>query len=87
MYAFTTGHHFYAGVSYIYIYIYISRGDERRGVAIVTEASAGSEEERNAMADEAMKTVRNMSVFNKTQKLVIFNTFNMNRDLLYDGVW
>ncbi len=52
----------------------------------MTEASAGSEEERNAMADEAMKTVRNMSVFNKTQKLVIFNTFDMNRDLLYDAV-
>lgn len=50
----------YHHVSLYNCFIYVkSRDDERRGVAIVTEASAGSEEERSAMADEAMKTVRN----------------------------
>lgn len=47
---------FYAEVN-----VYVSsRG---RAVTIEIEASAGSEEERNAMADDAMKTVRNDGYF------------------------
>jgi len=41
----------------------ISRGHGRRGVAIEIEASAGSDEERSVMADDAMKTVRNDGYF------------------------
>lgn len=44
----------------MFIMYVISRG---RGVAIEKEASAGSEEERSVMADDAMKTVRNDGYF------------------------
>lgn len=44
----------------MFIIYVISRG---RGVAIEKEASAGSDEERSVMADDAMKTVRNDGYF------------------------
>lgn len=46
------------------LFIYVkSRGHGRPGVAIEKEASAGSEKERSAMADDGMKTVRNDGYF------------------------